>query len=179
MTPQRTDDDTLRLRMTYVIQNVFEVVLRATIEPQPETELHFEDPLTGAVNYVGEWHGALTLECSERQAAGWTSRLMPDGTRVSSEDVHDGLGELTNMIAGNLKPLLPPGVHLSMPAVITGAGHGLHLPGLRHCETVTLADALGPFRVSIIEFQDLSESSVMKCDRFRYAHGGIPGCADR
>jgi hypothetical protein len=33
--------------------------------------------------------------------------------------VHDALGEVANMAAGNLKALLPPGHHLSLPQVST------------------------------------------------------------
>ena len=84
---------------------------------------HYE--LTGAVYYAGAWKGALLLECSLAQAIAWGSRLMDASAPVAAEDARDSLGELCNVLAGNLKPLLPPGVGLSTPSVVKGADYSL------------------------------------------------------
>jgi len=44
---------------------------------------------------------------------------------MTDEDVRDALGELANMLAGNLKSVLPSGVVLSMPSVIEGSDYSL------------------------------------------------------
>ena len=58
-----------------------------------------------------------------------TMLSMP-ATDLTAADVHDALGEVANMAAGNLKALLPPGHHLSLPDVsadVPSGGPGGHL----------------------------------------------------
>ena len=138
------------LHLTSVVESVYQTMLGATARPASTTGCDFESPLTAAVYYVGAWQGALVLECSAAQAERWAGLLMPLTPPLSREDTHDGLGELTNMIAGNLKPMLPPGISLSMPSVIEGSDHKLHLLGTRLCEALTFADESGPFRIGLL-----------------------------
>jgi len=147
-------DDVLGSQASSIVQNVFMTMLGAAVEPVPETELAVESPLTAAIHYVGAWKGALILECSAAQATRWAAQLMPITPPISLEDARDGLGELTNMISGNLKPLLPPGVGLSIPSVIDGAGHKLHLPGAEPRGSLTFCDESGPFRIGLVLFPD-------------------------
>ena len=103
-----------------------------------------------AVYYAGAWKGAVLLECSLGQAMDWGSRLMQIPAPVASEDARDSLGELCNVLAGNLKPLLPPGVGLSTPSVVKGADYTLRICGDTLCERLPFADPSGDFRVTLI-----------------------------
>ena len=149
--PERPDND-LCPQIASVVENVYRTMLGATVSPAAEVDFGIDAPLTAAVHYVGAWKGALVLECSIVQAIRWAERLMPLPPPLSLEDARDGLGELTNMIAGNLKPLLPPGVSLSMPSVIEGADHRLCLLGARHRETFAFADESSSFRITFVRF---------------------------
>lgn len=149
MTPS---DSALRESLARIVERVYETMLGAPAHADPQRQLRLESPLTAAVHYTGGWKGALVLECSAAQAARWSGQLMPLPPPLSQEDVRDGLGELTNMIAGNLKPLLPPAVSLSMPSVIEGTGHKLHLPGAEICEAMDFRDESGPFRIALVRF---------------------------
>lgn len=97
---------------------------RRPTDPQADIERY---ELTAAVYYAGAWKRALLLECSLEQAMEWGSRLMELPAPVAVKDARDGLGELCNVIAGNLKPLLPPGVGLSTPSVVRSAGYSLRV----------------------------------------------------
>jgi hypothetical protein len=55
------------------------------------------------------------------------------------------------MMAGNLKPLLPPGVGVSIPSVVQGSDYSLRICGGNLFETVQFADALGTFRITLVE----------------------------
>jgi chemotaxis protein CheX len=103
--------------------------------------------LTAAIYYAGLWQGALLIECSEQQASAWSSHIMdlPDPTE---EDARDGIGELANVLAGNLKPLLPPGVSISIPWVVAGGEYSVHVLRDHAIERVAFADERGPFRVT-------------------------------
>lgn len=45
------------------------------------------------------------------------------------DDVRDAMGEITNIIGGNMKPILPHGVGLSMPSVVYGRPSSLKICG--------------------------------------------------
>ena len=74
--------------------------------------------------------------------------LKPD--RVD-EDVRDSLGELANMVGGNLKSVLPPGVALSMPSVVDGSDYALRICGGNATNTVAFSSALGIFWVTLVQ----------------------------
>jgi chemotaxis protein CheX len=67
------------------------------------------------------------------------------------DDVRDVMGELANMVAGNLKSLLPKGVDLSMPSVVVGSDYSLHVCGVNAMERMTFSSGAGDFRVTLIE----------------------------
>ena len=106
---------------------------------------------TGAVYYAGAWKGAILVECAREQAMDWAARYMSLPPPVSDADARDSLGELTNVIAGNLKPLLPPGVGLSIPSVVQGSDYCLRICGGNLSETLCFEEQLGPFRVTLVE----------------------------
>lgn len=108
-------------------------------------------PFTSAVYYAGAWKGALLIECSGEQAADWAARLMSLDPPVTPDDMRDGLGELTNVVAGNLKPLLPPGVGLSLPSVVQGSDYSLRFCREVLSQSLCFEDPLGPFRITLLE----------------------------
>ena len=69
-----------------------------------------------AVEIRGDWDGAVTLEMSPA-AARTAARTMLTRDEVDDDDVLDALGELVNMIGGNIKSLLPSGSALGLPMV--------------------------------------------------------------
>jgi CheY-specific phosphatase CheX len=74
--------------------------------------------IVGRVRIHGSWEGAVTLACASplaRRAAGALLEVPPEA--VSGDDVRDALGELTNIIVGNVKALLPAPSRMSIPAV--------------------------------------------------------------
>ncbi len=79
------------------------------------------------------------------------ARLLPLPPPLALEDVRDAPGEMANVIAGNLKPLLPPGVGLSMPSVVQGDDYRLGVCGGTLTERLNLEDESGEFRITLIE----------------------------
>jgi len=134
-----------------VAASVYETMLGLPVRQAPPGNEPLSTPLTGVVHYAGSWKGALLVECAREQALDWAARLLSLVPPIDPEDVRDGLGELTNMIAGNLKPLLPPGVGLSLPSVVEGSDYSLRICGGNLAETLYLADPLGPFRIILLE----------------------------
>ena len=106
-----------------ITETVFSTMLGLTTRPADSPSENERYELTAAVYYAGAWKGALLLECSLRQATEWGSRLMQIPGPVAVGDARDSVAELCNVLAGNLKPLLPPGVGLSTPSVVKGADY--------------------------------------------------------
>jgi chemotaxis protein CheX len=72
-----------------------------------------------SVSITGSWTGHVVYASSTRaakKAAAAFLAMEPD--EVSAEDVSDVLGELANIVGGNVKAMLPPGAQLSLPQVV-------------------------------------------------------------
>jgi CheY-specific phosphatase CheX len=144
--------DCYRSGMIQIAECVFQTMLGIAVTGLEDTSAALEVPLTAAVYYAGAWKGALLIECSERHAALWTGRLM-NIAEPSPSDARDGLGEVANMLAGNLKPLLPPGVGISIPSLVEGSHYSLRICGGNLTERIEFADAIGRFRVTLVKVQ--------------------------
>lgn len=137
-----------------IAATVFETMIGIEIRPL-NRELHgMITEFTAAVFYAGTWKGALLLECSAEQARTWTAHLMSLPSPITPEDARDGLGELANVIAGNLKPIPPIGVALSIPTVIQGSDYIMRICGDDLVERLDFEDAEGPFRITLVEVAD-------------------------
>ena len=66
-------------------------------------------------------------------------------------DMPDAMGEVTNMIAGNLKSVLPPGVALSIPSVIEGRDYTGGLCGNFAVDRVLFWTLDETFGITLIE----------------------------
>lgn len=107
--------------------------------------------LSAGVYFTGPWRGAALVECTPGQAREFARRLMPVDVALSADDVRDALGEIANMVGGNLKAILPAGVGISMPSVVAGSDFTLRVCGGRILTRVNLDSAVGVFRVIVVE----------------------------
>jgi chemotaxis protein CheX len=81
------------------------------------------------VSITGSWHGHLVY-ASSRQAAQKAAAafLAMEPDEVSQEDISDVLGELANIVGGNVKAMLPPGCFLSLPTVVLAPDTASYYP---------------------------------------------------
>jgi chemotaxis protein CheX len=82
-----------------------------------EAPLDAAELVQASVAIHGDWSGTVTLEMTP-ETAETAARTMLFLDAVAPEDVIDALGELVNMIGGNIKSLLPSGSALGLPMVI-------------------------------------------------------------
>lgn len=109
---------------------------RETSEPSPTEEWH---SASATVHISGSWNGLVILSCSTtlaRRAAAAMFEMSVDD--LDDLEVADALGELVNIIGGNLKCLLPEPSQLSLPTVSLGAAHVVTIPGAGLLENVEL-----------------------------------------
>jgi chemotaxis protein CheX len=105
--------------------------------------------LTGVVRIDGAWTGAVAVECSAPLAAALATQMMR-GADPSAEDVRDGLGEIANMVAGNVKALLPQPAHISLPSVTADPSEA-RLGGAAVVVTVPFSSDGEPLVVTVLE----------------------------
>ena len=109
------------------------------------------DRLTSVVHLAGAWNGAVLLECCRGQACRFAGRyLSMDPPETVDDVVRDVLGELANMIGGNLKCILTPGIQLSMPSVVDGCDYSLRVCGAVVQQRLAFQCAEGLFWITVL-----------------------------
>jgi chemotaxis protein CheX len=96
--------------------------------------------LVGCVHIAGEWNGSVLL-CCDASLAALAARSILGEEGVGFDGEYDAFGELTNMVAGNLKALLPAPSVVSVPAVAEGCDLALSVPRSRVVERVAFVVA--------------------------------------
>jgi chemotaxis protein CheX len=81
------------------------------------------------VSITGSWHGHIVFASSRhaaQKAAAAFLAMEPD--EVSQDDLSDVLGELANIVGGNVKAMLPAGCYLSLPTVVLAPDTASYYP---------------------------------------------------
>jgi chemotaxis protein CheX len=139
--------------LAQIVESVFGTMLSMQTEvcgtpwfPSPNG-----DRLTSAVHLTGSWNGAVLMECDRRQACRFAGRFLSMEPADTFDDVvRDVLGELANMIGGNLKCVLTQGIRLSMPSVVDGSDYSVRVCGSRVQERLTFQSEEGLFWITVL-----------------------------
>ena len=134
-----------------VIASVFVTMMGLDVRPSPELCPGADGMLTAAVYLTGEWVGAACVHVGPEQACAFAGHFlgMPSPEAVS-DDVRDVMGELANMIAGNLKCTLAPGIRVSVPSVTDGAEYSLRVCRAREVIRAGFDTDAGPCWISLV-----------------------------
>ncbi|HEX2733200.1 MAG TPA: chemotaxis protein CheX [Polyangiaceae bacterium] len=121
MSAEISDAELLKLT-----QNVWSVVLGQEIVPS-ERDLMSDiagDFVVGRVLIAGDWQGTVTLACSAEMARHAAASMFgKTPAETDDSEIYDALGELTNMVGGSYKTLLPGTCNLSVPKVDGTVAH--------------------------------------------------------
>jgi chemotaxis protein CheX len=108
--------------------------------------------VTGCIQVTGAWQGAVTVDCSGALARRVASIMFgQDAVEVTSEQIRDAIGELTNIIGGHIKSLLPGPSQLSLPAVTEGTDYFFNVVGSRTLAKLDFSCDDLPFQVTVLE----------------------------
>src|ERR1019366_6717354 len=99
---------------------IWESLFDFPLERVADAPIDGEPVVTGFVSIDGAWNGAIMVRCPIALATTLTTAMFQADNAPGFDDVRDALGELTNMVAGNVKALLPSPRNLSLPAVALG-----------------------------------------------------------
>ncbi len=109
-------------------REVFATMLNLEVTAQDNVEDSAHPPMelngvSGGVSFTGKMTGILYLNLSDNLAKVAANRILGDDPGRSSDEVNDVIGELTNMVTGNLKSKMADrgfNCTLSIPTVIRG-----------------------------------------------------------
>jgi chemotaxis protein CheX len=133
------------------VEAVFLAMMNLEVTPGETPWAPSNAQLTSAVHLSGVWNGALLLECDRDQACQFAGRFLSmDPPEVVTDDVRDVLGELANMIGGNIKSAVAAGLSLSMPSVTDGSDYGLRVCGSEIQDRLAFDCDDGPFWVTLL-----------------------------
>lgn len=93
--------------------------------------LVFDQDVSAVIGLSGDIRGAVVMAMKKEFAVKITDTLMGVTHTEIDGDVVDAIGEIVNIIAGNVKKEVPDGekVVISLPTVIKGKGHTIAWPG--------------------------------------------------
>jgi chemotaxis protein CheX len=130
---------------------VFTAMMDLEVSPGETPWAPSHDQLTSAVHLSGAWNGAVLFECDRQQACQFAGRFLSTETpETVNDDVRDVLGELANMIGGNMKSAMAAGLSLSMPSVTDGSDYGLRVCGSKVQDRLAFDCEDGPFWVTLL-----------------------------
>jgi hypothetical protein len=85
-----------------------------------------EDAISSWVSVAGPWNGTVVITCGLSTAEQLSRELLKNHAPpvIENEDIEDALGELANVVGGNVKAVLPGPSALGLPVVGTAPEAG-------------------------------------------------------
>jgi len=134
------------------VGDLFGTMLETEATPTEDTALPGKDMVTAIIAFTGSWNGDLVLECCHAQALTFTRRFLQcEEITEIGEEVISTIAELSNIVAGNLKVVLPNGTNISTPSVIEGGHYDVRVYRGKIINHTIFATDGGPFSVRLIE----------------------------
>lgn len=135
-----------------IVESIFSTMLEIDVSLSDSAHSPSGERMTSTVYLEGDWNGAVSLECNRSQACQFAGRfLATDPPPAVDDDVKDALGELVNMIGGNIKSVLTKETRLSMPSVIDGHDYELRICGSHSRDVSAFQFFGGTFWVTILD----------------------------
>ena len=119
-----------------VVRSVWSTQLGLEIQDADDSGKTAPSPtMTAAIHISGDYRGGIRLECSRAlvQRAGSIMFDLP-ADQISEEDERDVVGELTNVIAGNIKALIPGSNLISLPTIVEGTDYKVSTLTAKSCD---------------------------------------------
>ena len=143
----------LSQQLSEVTQEIFQSMLSLEIAPgeaMNEFSNSYSNTVSGMVGMTGLYKGALAIHASLEVAKKITSQMLFMDVDEVDEDVLDAMGEMANMLAGNMKAALSSNgkdIELSVPSAVTGEKYSLDIKNSGEHLIVPFTTDIGSFSV--------------------------------
>ncbi len=119
MSPVEIDTGIVASELAQIVESVFGSMLSLETRQSGSPWPAGTHRVRAMVRVTSGWNGAVLMECDPDQARRFAARFLSmDAADTVDDLVRDVLGELANMIGGNLKCVLKGGMRLSLPTVV-------------------------------------------------------------
>ena len=138
--------------LDHIVDDLFRTMLATEVTPVAEYLPSDEALITAIIPFAGPWKGDLVLECRRPQARYYAQRFLQiEDLDETSDDIPSTLGELANIVAGNLKVVLPKGVTMGTPSLIEGKDYTVRVCGGKTVCCRSYSTDVGSFLVGVID----------------------------
>ena len=104
-----------------IIDSIFSTMMDVEVSVVDSPRATTGERVISSVHLDGAWNGAVSMQCNRRQACEFAGKVLcMDAPEEMDNDVRDAVGEIANMIGGNMKAAMGKDVRLSLPTVIDG-----------------------------------------------------------
>jgi chemotaxis protein CheX len=134
-----------------ITRTIWATLFEHAIERSDAAVIGVESTVSSIVHIDGAWQGAVILRCPQTLGAALTAEMLGSKSMPTFDDIGDALGELTNMVAGNLKALLPAPSSISLPAVVFGSDYELDVPNTTVVASVPFVCDEQPIVVMLVQ----------------------------
>jgi chemotaxis protein CheX len=111
-----------------------------------------ERTVTGFVHLSGDWHGTVSLACPTGLARVAAATMFgTEAEAITTDDVRDAHGELTNIAGGGIKRLIAGSCDLSLPTVVEGLDYTVSVPGTEERRSFGYVSLGHPVVVRLLE----------------------------
>jgi len=146
----------LREKIIESTQEIFStmVMMEISVSPEPtlEATIHNES-ITGLIGLAGIHKGILAIHMPNKVAFAVTGSFLGMEVEEINADVEDAIGELANMLGGNVKTILSENgrdISLSLPTTISGQEYNFQQADTSAEKTIISFDtAAGSFQVEL------------------------------
>lgn len=134
------EDQALIDMVAKVWSSCLELETMDTMPPGADSSAEAPTAVTAAVAFNGAWDGHLRISSPVEPAAEIAALMLAmDRADVTEQDMADALGELVNIIGGNIRGLLPQPNQLGLPVVTVGGRGAMRFPASRPSLTVAVS----------------------------------------
>lgn len=132
-----------------VVSNVFKTMANVDVSPTAEVA-PVSLPVAALVGMSSEdTRMVVIIRMDEGFALKVAGAMLGEEFPVWCPTVEDVVAEMANIVAGNLKPHLKPGLALSLPTVVHGSDFAIRAPRLSVSQSETLS-SLGKLMVVVL-----------------------------
>lgn len=141
-------------KMIEAAKEIFSTMIMMEISLEETLDDHgpLKDTITAMIGLAGKRKGVLAIHFPFPVAMAITSSfLMMDVTEIG-DDVHDAMGEIANMLGGNVKGILSEkgrDIDLSMPSTIAGSDYSFQSDKEVDKVILKFSTDKGPFMVEM------------------------------
>jgi chemotaxis protein CheX len=142
-------------KICQLTESIWNSMLGLDVEKSDSPVTLGEGYYSGTIHISGAWDGDVSLDCSAELARSLASLMFGvEPETAASDEIRDALGELTNMLGGNIKSLLPGPCQLSLPSVTEDLDHidyQLRMQGGELLNEVGFYCEGGPLRIIVVQ----------------------------